>query len=618
MATKIPRKSSSQARASSTADFGPVDHTTAYARGVVDGRIIAGPHVRDACARHLRDMEDGHLRGLTFHPALADRAFRFFETVLRLTGGDHEAVPFVLIDWQKFIVGSLFGWLGADGYRRFRTAFVETGKGSGKSPIAAGVGNYMMMADGEKRAEIYAAAVDKEQAGILFKDAVAQARMSPSISSRVTFSGGEGREYNIAFLGTHSFFRPISSESQGRGKSGYRPHCVLLDEIHEHPTNAMVEFMRGGTKGRTQALIFMITNSGYDRASVCFEYHTYGAQVCSGDRVDDRFFAYICAVDEDDDPINDAPDPELGYPRSWAKSNPSIGVTFQPTYLEEQVTSARGMPSKESIVRRLNFCQWVDAANPWVDGDLWRACERADIDIEALRERPCYLGLDLSEARDLTALVAVWPDDDGGFDAASWFWTPRDTMKEREGKDRVPYSAWARDGHMEAVPGRYISYDFVVQFIADNLLPLFNIQALAYDTYKIKYFFESMNRIGLDYWEWDGPGTVSGSGICMVRHSQGFSGGASDKALWMPASIAATERAVMGAKLRVKKNPVLTWNSASAVLEADPTGNKKWEKRKSTGRIDGIVSLSEAVGCATVFASVETGSVYDTEGVMYL
>jgi len=562
---------------------------------VVAGDIIAGPHVRDACARHIRDLEHGHERGLRWSTELADRVYRYFRDVLRLNGGEHEGKPFELRGAQAFIVGSLFAWLREDGSRRFRTAFVETGKGSGKSPLAAGIGHYMTGADGESRAETYAAATDKDQAGILFRDAVAMAKQSPAIMSRVQFSGGDGKEWNIAYLRSGSFFRPITSESSGRGKSGFRPHCVLLDEIHEHPTNAMVEFLRAGTKGRRQALIFMITNSGFDRTSVCYEYHVYGTRVAAGEIPDDSFFSYVCALDEGEDPFTDEADPVLGYPRSWLKTNPLLGVTFKPAYLEEQVRQARGMPGKESIVRRLNFCQWVDAENPWIDGDLWRACEVEGLELATGRLH--FLGLDLSGKQDLTAAARVVVADDGALEAEVRFWTPADTLAERATKDRVPYDAWVRDGYLTAVPGRAIDYAFVVRDLTDWLSA--DETALAFDRYRIDDFIRELDDAGIDSWLYEGPDAPQGAGVRMVRHGQGFGEGAtSDAILWMPRSITDIEELILVGKLRVRKNPVLTWNSASAVLLQDASGNQKFDKRKATGRIDGLVALCEAIGLA--------------------
>jgi len=188
----LAEKKKTRRRSSST------DPVTAYARSVVDGKFVAGPHVRDACKRHLDDLEKGAARGLFFNVELAERAISFYRDVLRLNGGEYEGQPYELLDWQQFIVGSLFGWIGADGYRRFRSCYVETAKGSGKSPLAAGVGLYGMMADGEAGAEIYAAATKKDQAMILFRDAVAMVNLSPELSSRVTKSGTGLNVWNLA------------------------------------------------------------------------------------------------------------------------------------------------------------------------------------------------------------------------------------------------------------------------------------------------------------------------------------------------------------------------------------------------------------------------------------
>jgi phage terminase large subunit-like protein len=540
---------------------------------------------------------------LVWDAAAVERAIGFFRDVLRLNGGEFEGKPFLLLPWQCFIVGSLFGWKLGDGSRRFRMAYVETGKGSGKSPLSAGIGLYGMVADGEPRAEIYAAASKKDQAMVLFRDAVAMVRMSPALSGRLGFSGGPGREWNIDYLQAGSFFRPISSDD---GQSGPRPHVALLDEIHEHRDNTMVEMLRAGTKGRRQALIFMITNSGANRTGVCYQYHLYAADVCAGVKTDDSFFAYVCAVDEGDDPLTD--------PSCWAKANPSLGHTFQARYLEEQVNQARGMPSKEAIVRRLNFCQWTDAAEHWIGSDLWDRAQADDIDVEALRGLPCWLGLDLSSKRDLTALAAAWRHPDQALSAAVWFWTPGDTLDERARTDNVPYRAWVSEGHLLAPPGRIIDKGHVAQFVARLLLD-HAVLAMAYDQAQADDFLRACDEIGLDAWIDDGEG--GGDGLRMIRHGQGFAGYQSASTMWMPRSIGALEEAIVGDTLRCRRNPVLTWNSASAVLLTDPSGNRKWDKRKATGRIDGMVALTMAVGAATT-AGANRASVYESRGLIVI
>jgi phage terminase large subunit-like protein len=543
------------------------DHVTRWAKEVVSGEFLAGPDIRNACKRHLKDLETGHERGLYFDLEAANRAISFFPKVLRLSGGDHEGKPFQLLDWQVFIVGSLFGWKAEDHTRRFRMCYVESGKGSGKSPLAAGIGLYGLVADNEASAEVYASATKKDQAMILFRDAVSMVNQSPKLSSRLKKSGTGQSVWNLAYIAKNSFFRPISSDN---GQSGPRPHMALIDEVHEHKNNNVVEMMRAGTKGRKQALIFMITNSGHDRTSVCYSYHEYGKSICAGTKEDDSFFAFICSLDEGDDPINDE--------SCWPKANPSLGHTFNHKYLREQVTQAKGMPAKESIVRRLNFCQWVDSASPWLSSDTWTDCED-DIDINELIGEECYGGLDLSGTRDLTALGLYFPRVKT---LLVEFWTPKDTLLDRERTDNVPYSLWEKQGFIHAPPGHAVDYSFVAERIAD-LSAQFDIKCIGFDQYRINYLEPVLVEANVY--------------IPLVKHGQGYYK-ASESNLWMPRSIELFEKLITDKEIKIKINPCLRWNAASAVLEADAKDNRIFTKKKSTGRIDGVVAAAMAVGTA--------------------
>jgi len=552
------------------------DPATQYAMDVTSGRVLAGPDIRNACARHLRDLEKGPARGLFWDVDAVNRVINFFAQVLKLNGGEHEGQPFILLPWQCFIVGSLFGWKSADRTRRFRMSYIESGKGSGKSPLAGGVGLYLLMADKEPRAEVYAAATKKDQAMILFRDAVTMVDQSPALAQRITKSGTGLNVWNLAFLQTGSFFKPISSDD---GQSGPRPHGALIDEVHEHKTNAVVEMMRAGTKGRRQALMFLITNSGHDKTSVCFEYHEYGRKVAAGDLEDDSFFSFICSLDEGDDPFKDE--------SCWGKANPSLGHTFTEKYLREQVTQARGMPSKESIVRRLNFCQWVESADPWIDSDTWMKCEQ-DFDPDDLAGEECYGGLDLSGSRDLTSLALYFPRLKK---LLVEFWTPKDTLLERAKTDHVPYDAWLRNGFIHAPPGKAVNYGFVAGRIGE-LTQKYDIRCVACDQYRIKYLEVELANQSVE--------------VELIPHGQGFYK-AQESGLWMPRSIELFEEHLNSGELIIRTNPCLRWNAASAVLEADQKDNRIFAKKKSTGRIDGVVASAMAIGAAEDAILVETG-----------
>lgn len=546
----------------------PSDPVTRYAEDVLSSRIVAGPHVRAACSRHLDDLEHAGERGFVFDPARVDNALAFFPEILCLNSGEFEGEPFVLQPWQQFIIGSIFGWHDPSGCRRFRVAYVETGKGSGKGPTAAGIGLYMLVADDEARAEVYAAASKKDQAMILFRDAVAMVQQSPSLTKRVRPTGGSN-VWNLSFK--DSFFRPISSDES---QSGPRPHCGLIDELHEHKDGNVVEMMRAGFKGRRQPLLFMITNSGTDRESVCWRYHDKAVKVSARMLQDDRMFSYVCALDQGEDPLHDE--------SCWTKTNPNLGVSIQADYLRDQVNEAVQMPSKEATVRRLHFCQWVDAATPWISGDAWRVCEEdvaVPIDVQFDR-RAVTLAVDLSLTTDLTALALVFENDDGDIEAAVEFWTPRDTIKARSERDGVDYQRWIDDGHLYAVPGSTLDYGPIADRIR-GLAEVCEIRRLVFDRYRMSYLRRELEAAGVD--------------IETVEHPQSFVK-PSNSPLWMPQSITELEAVLLARTIRIRRNPVLTWAAASAVVESDPHASRIFSKRKATGRIDGVVALAMAVG----------------------
>lgn len=541
------------------------DPTTDYARRVVDGEIVAGPHVRDACKRHLADLESGHERGLSWDAEAAEHFFGFCRHVLRLNGGDFEGKPFDLEPSQQFICGSLFGWRRKNGSRRFRVAFIEEGKGNGKSPVAAAIGLYGLVADSEPRAEVYAAATKKDQAQILFRDAVAMVDQSPHLAANLVKSG-RNPVWNLAHLKSGSFFRPLATDN---AQSGPRPHVALLDEVHEHKTGLMVEMIRAGTKGRRQALIVMITNSGTDKQSVCWHYHEYGARVASGLEQDDAFFSYICALDEGDDPFKDD--------SCWVKANPLLGVTIPREYLDEQVREAQGMPAKESIVRRLNFCQWVEADAPWLSADVWLGARDEEFDDERLVGRRCHGGLDLSSTTDLTAFTLLFEptDDDPVWRQKAWFWLPAEQLEDRERRDRVPYSAWRAGGWLETTPGAAIDKRYVLQRIV-TASSRYRMLDCAFDRWRIEDLLLLASDEGIE--------------LPLVAFGQGFQS--------MAPALDEYERLLVSGEIRHDGNPVLTSHAANAVVEVDPAGNRKLTKKKATGRVDGMVASVMAAGVA--------------------
>ncbi|MBL5979056.1 terminase large subunit [Comamonas sp. NyZ500] len=581
-----------------------------FARRVLQGRIIAGPLVRAACKRHLSDLKSGHKRGLVWSQESADRAIGYFEDVLKLNGGDYEGKPFLLAPWQAFIVGSLYGWYMDDGQRRFRVVYIETGKGSGKSPLVAGIGLYGLTADAEQRAEIYAAATKKDQAQILFRDAVAMVNQSPDLASRLVQSGRDEKVWNLFYANTNSFFKTISADE---GASGPRPHIGLIDEVHEHKTATVIDMMIAGTKSRRRAMVIMITNSGSDKNTPCGQYHDYGADVCTGKAHDDRFFGFICSLDKGEDPLKDE--------RCWPKVNPSLRYRLPGqregipgyAYLRAQVQGARGMPSKQAKVKRLNFCVWTQAESPWIDWEIWTAAEEP-FPLKLLRNRRAVGGLDLSSTTDLTAFVLLFfpTIEDPCWRLMAYFWIPDHDLDAREKRDRVPYRAWIAERWLETTPGRAVSKLFVLKRLKRICEYFGGVEKIAYDRWRIEDLRQLMtdNNITLPPMEGFGQGYQS-MGPAVDEFERRLLGAPeldSDESgeEQIPEQDADIER------LMHDGNPVLTWNAANAVVTHDPANNRKVDKSKAIGRIDGIVASVMACGISGKGSQLGGPSIYES------
>lgn len=572
---------------------------------------------------------------------------QFFPDVLRLNGGQFEGVPFRLHPSQKFVIGSLFGWkrVESDGqvFRRFRRSYIEQGKGNGKSPLAGGIGLYCMTADGESAAEIYAAGKDKDQAFVLFRDAVAMFQQSPALKRRLTPSGGNPI-WNLADMNTRSFFRPISREG---ASSGPRPYVALADEIHEHPDGRVIEMLERGFKFRRQPLLFMITNSGSDRNSICWDEHQHAVKVAAGtatpdedftyvgEVIDDSTFSYVCALDKDDDPFTD--------PTCWQKANPLFGITLKHDYLAGVVAQAKDIPSKRNGILRLHFCVWTESDEAWIPRPL---LEKVMFDFDPYEEHKgreiTGAGLDLSGTKDLTSAgfcietgtkTIIKPDgseaDLPTYDLWIESWTPGDTMDERSKVDHVPYRTWAESYHLNAEgeetdqpylnapEGGRVRFDHVAAHFA-RVDASHGIRVLGYDKYAYDKFSEELDNYGLEFETVAHPqgGKKRAKPSDAKIEAAKTAGEPTPLGMWMPGSVAKLEELILEERVRIRRSPVTMTALMGVVIETDPLmGNQWFNKAKATVRIDPAVAAAMAVGTATDGSAPPFKSVYETRGI---
>ena len=506
----------------------------------------------------------------------AKMAIGFFEDCLTHVKGEKAGEQFLLDQWQKDIIATLFGWKRPDGTRRYRTAYIEIPRKNGKSTLCAAIALYMLFSDGEPGGEIYSAAAEREQASIVFDVAAQMVAAEPVLRDvSKTF------RKSIAVEKTASTYKVLSADAFT--KHGLNASAIIFDELHAQPNRDLWDVLATSTGARTQPLTVAITTAGYDRNSICYEVHDYAGKVRDGIIEDETFLPVIYGADDKDD---------FKKRKTWEKANPGLGTSIRLDYLELEARKAAELPSYENTFRRLHLNQWTEQAVRWLPMDRWDEAEP----FAAFGERAVYAGLDLASTTDIAAFVMVCPDDDGGFDIMSKFWIPSENAHRRERTDRVPYEAWIREGLVTATDGDVIDFDRIREDILE-LTKEVNIKAIAVDRWNATQIVTQL----------DGelpPGT-------MVMFGQGFRS--------MSAPSKQLEALVMSRKLHHDNNPVMRWMASNCAIQTDPAGNIKPTKdeKKSTGKIDGIVAL--VMGLARATADNDDGdSVYEDRGIFIL
>jgi phage terminase large subunit-like protein len=497
----------------------------------------------------------------------AERVIAFVES-LPVTSGSHAGRPFRLRPWQKKFVRAVYATDRA-GLRKVRTAVLSVARKNGKTDICARLALCHIAGPmAEQRGEVYSAANDRFQASRIFKEMVAIIERVPWLAERVSIVRHSKELEDIG--GTGTIFAALSSDVGT--KHGLSPSFVVYDELGQAPTRDLYDVLDSAMGARAEPLMLVISTQAARDDAPMSELIDYGLRVNDGEVKDATFHATLYAAPKDADPWS---------PATWKAANPALGDFRSRADVERLAQQAQRMPSREASFRNLILNQRVDATAQFLSAAVWKACGGA-MDAKSLKGRTCFAGLDLAATRDLTAFVRVFADDDG-FDVLASFFLPGDTLAEREDADRAPYTRWAREGHLIAPPGKTMDPAAVAREIA-RLHGEHGIEAIAFDRWRIEDLRRELSAIGCE--------------VELVPWGQGFKD--------MSPAIDVLERLVLEEKLRHGGNPVLTMCALNAKTTADPAGNRKLDKQKSTGRIDGLQALAMALGLATRRGTVET------------
>lgn len=569
------------------ATYPNVNAAMQYARDVISGKILACNYVKMACQRHIDDLQksiNDKDYPFRFDREKAERACRFVQ-LLPHSSGDLKGQKLKAEPWQLFIFACIFGWLRKkDKKRRFTEAYIRVARKNGKSFFAAGIGMYMFCADGENGAEVYCGATQMRQAKKVFTPARHMARMLPNLRSHF------GVEVWVDKLTREdgSIFAPVVGDP-GDGDS---PSCAIIDEYHEHSTDTLYQTMTTGMGARSQPLTVIITTSGSNLASPCYDKDKEVKEVLDGILPGDHIFGMIYELDPGDD---------WQDPTNLIKANPNIGVSVGYEYLVKKLETARTVPRQTNAIKTKHLNMWVSAATAFFNLEHWKAAEDQNLRFEDFRQDECIFALDLAAKLDLNAGIPLFVREIKGkrhyYCIGSKFWVPEDTVYSTDPKHikaADKYQAWVNSGHLVATDGAEADYREILASVIDlqdndkvrlNLIPIDPSGATALSHELADSGFEPVN-IRQDYTNMSPP-------------------------------MKELEAALAGGRFHHDGNPILMWCISNVIGKFIPGSDDvvRPTKGDNQSKIDGAVALLMAIGRAMLHSTESGGSIYDESDV---
>lgn len=537
-----------------------VDKAKRYITKVLDGKIPACRWVKFACLRQKQDLERKKSSKFPYHfdRKRANKPCKFIECLCHVKGPKAgECIH--LEDWQCFIITTIFGWVDDNGYRRFSQAYIEVGRGNGKSTFCSGIGLYMLCADGELGADIYSFATTRDQARIVFDDALAMARGNKDLQK---YYGLTPLNNSMVIIGTNSKFLPKSADAGTL--DGLNTHLGIIDELHAHKTRKVYDVVNSSTSKRSQSLIFTITTAGYILDGICMERRRTVGHVLDGSVIDEALFGIIYTIDEDDDWQSEI---------ALRKANPNWNISVNPKQIMSELISAKLNTSaqKEYLTKHLDV--WVNSDHQWLKMEHYRQCIDSSLKESDFYGEYAIYGLDLASKLDISALIRLhWREIDGviHYYVFPYFYLPADAVHS---SDNSQYEGWAKDEYIQTTDGPITDLNALQEWIAEDVKQ-YSVLSVAYDPMQATQM--SQNLIG--------------DGVPMVELAQNLKN--------MSEPMKQVQALIYTGRLHIADNPVMHWMASNVVCHTDAKENIYPRKEKVQNKIDGMVALIMAINQA--------------------
>ena len=532
----------------------PTDSAWAYAKGVLDGDIIAGKYAKLACQRFWDDL----IRASTtdwryyFNPDAANKAVRFMEK-LRHVRGAMSGKRFKMEPWQHFIECNLFGWLDKDTeLRRFRTTYEEIPRKNGKSIRVAARGMYIFCNENktDRGMECISGAGTEKQAWHVFWNIREWARTTPEIKDRF---GIEVNAKSLIIMETGSKFEPVVGNLGDGGNYTF----AAIDEYHEHPDDVLYDCIQTGQGARSQPMLSAITTAGSNLSGPCYEHREDVIRVLEGTVEDDTLFGIIFTIDEGD---------RWDCEEALIKANPNYDVSISAEYLQQELNKARRSASKQNAFRTKHLNEWLGAKTAYMNMVAWQRQKKV-MSIEDFKGESCHVAVDLAEQIDASSVVAMFKRDGQYYVFAEHF------VPEAAFERNPRYKNFHLGGHINVTDGNAQDYDVIrkhIDWLADN----FTILAIQFDPWQANQMMQSLLETGLT----------------VYKFAQGFS--------FYSDPMKTIETLVLDGDLFHSGDPVLTWmvgNTAAKINEDQHMRPVKGNPNSPICKIDGCVAMIMAM-----------------------
>ena len=494
----------------------------------------------------------------------AARIIAFIERYCVTPEGAHVGKPLVLAEFQKQFIKDVY-----DNPAGTRRALLSVSRKNGKSGLVAGLLlAHLVGPEAKQNSQIVSGAMSRDQAALVFNLASKMVMQSPKLSSLVKIIPSGKR---LIGLPLNTEYKALAAD--GKTAHGLSPVLAILDEVGQvrGPQSDFVDAITTSQGAHAEPLLIAISTqaaSDADLLSIWID----DAKASNDPRIVCHLHAAPAGC-------------ELMDESAWKAANPALGVFRNRDDLREQLTQAQRMPSMENSARNLLLNQRVSTESPFVPPDEWKGCALSP-KMDAV-DGPVCPGLDLSARTDLTSLVIVGKVD-GVWRVQPHFWTPEQGIHDRSKRDRAPYDVWAKQGHLHTTAGATVDYEIVAQDMAAILAGL-DVQAIAYDRWRIDLLKKELERVGCD--------------LPLVPWGQGYKD--------MAPALDALEAELLNQRIAHGGHPVLQMCAANAVVTKDPTGARRLDKSRATGRIDGMQALAMAIGVAVAAGEDQGHEAYE-------